>query len=266
MRTKTLLIAAAALAAGVISSQAQPVYSQNIVGYVNQPIGINYTTLSQPLDLAVGNNLTNIFPNVYNATAGQGPLDSDQVFIWNGHGYTVLTLDSTLSTGVGDAQDIDGIAQPSPFINPGTLFYFNNVYTKGFTNTIVGTVHVDVAATGSQTVGTATNNLAPGYTFVASKIPVSGGVQSVLGFTNIYNATAGQGPLDSDQIYLPKVSPTTGAFLGYTVVTFDSTLSTGFGDAQDIDGIAQPEPVISLGNGFIFNNVYATPTTWVQSF
>ncbi len=35
MKTKTLLIAAAALAAGIISSQAQ-VYSQNIVGYANR--------------------------------------------------------------------------------------------------------------------------------------------------------------------------------------------------------------------------------------
>src|ERR1035441_6352568 len=38
MRTKTLLLSAAALlAAGFVSSQAQPVYSQNIVGYASVP-------------------------------------------------------------------------------------------------------------------------------------------------------------------------------------------------------------------------------------
>jgi len=37
MKTKTLLIAMATLAVGVISSQAQ-VYSANVVGYINQPI------------------------------------------------------------------------------------------------------------------------------------------------------------------------------------------------------------------------------------
>ena len=35
MRTKTLLLAAAALAATMTASQAQTVYSQNVVGYVN---------------------------------------------------------------------------------------------------------------------------------------------------------------------------------------------------------------------------------------
>src|SRR5258708_2807982 len=40
MKTKTLLIAAAALAVGIISSQAQ-VYSQNVVGYYNVPVGGN---------------------------------------------------------------------------------------------------------------------------------------------------------------------------------------------------------------------------------
>ena len=37
MRTKTLLLAAATLAIGVVCSQADaPIYSQNVVGYVNQ--------------------------------------------------------------------------------------------------------------------------------------------------------------------------------------------------------------------------------------
>ena len=35
MRTKTLLFAAAALAASITASQAQTVYSQNVVGYIN---------------------------------------------------------------------------------------------------------------------------------------------------------------------------------------------------------------------------------------
>ncbi len=52
MRTKTLLIAAAALAAAVTSSQAQStVYSQNIVGYVNQVLpgaGV-FTSVVAPL-------------------------------------------------------------------------------------------------------------------------------------------------------------------------------------------------------------------------
>jgi hypothetical protein len=163
---------------------------------------------------------------------------------------------------LGDAQDVDGIAQPVPTINPGQLILFNNAGTA-ITNTIVGTVHVDVAATGSQVVGTTTNIIPGNLQFVASKLPIAGGVSSVLGIANVYDPTAGQGPLDGDQVYVPNIAAN-GEFLGYTISTFDSTLSTGFGDAQDVDGKAVPEPVIPVGGGFIFGN-YGTTVVWTQS-
>ena len=43
MRTKTLLTAAAALAATVISSEAQTVFSANVVGYANVVMGPGFT-------------------------------------------------------------------------------------------------------------------------------------------------------------------------------------------------------------------------------
>jgi len=263
MRTKALLIAAAALAAGVITSQAQ-VYSQNIVGYVNSVAGGNYSSFALSLDLSAGNQLTNIFPNVYNAGAGQGPLDGDQVYLWNGAGFTIYTLDSTLATGLGDSGDVDGIAKTAPPVNPGQMIFFFNAYSSAITNTIVGTVHVDGAAAGTETVGTTTNIIGGNYQFVASKLPIAGGVSSVLGMTNTFNAAAGQGPLDGDQIYTPVIRAN-GTFAGYSIVTFDSTLSTGFGDSADVDGIAKPEPTVQVGSGFIFFNAYGSPYVWTQS-
>ena len=62
---KTLLMAAAALAAGIITSQAQPVYSQNIVGYVNQTFVSGYVNVANPLDNGGGNSLTNIIDFMY---------------------------------------------------------------------------------------------------------------------------------------------------------------------------------------------------------
>jgi hypothetical protein len=52
MRTKTLLLSAAAMAAGLVSSVAQSnVYSVNVVGYVNQvlPAG-TLVAVANPLD------------------------------------------------------------------------------------------------------------------------------------------------------------------------------------------------------------------------
>ncbi len=59
MRTKTLLIAAAALAATVISSEAQ-VYSANVVGYVNVVLQGGYNLEANPFDDGNGNHLTNL--------------------------------------------------------------------------------------------------------------------------------------------------------------------------------------------------------------
>jgi hypothetical protein len=132
------------------------------------------------------------------------------------------------------------------------------------TNTIVGTVHVDFAATGSQTVGTTTNLVGGNLQFVASKLPIAGGVTSVLGLTNSSPGGPGNGMLDGDQVFVPLLS-VNGVFQGYNIETFDSTLSTGFGDAQDVDGIAKPEPVIAVGGGFIFGN-YGGTVVWSQSY
>ena len=51
MRTNKLLLTAVALvAAGIVSSQAQTVYSANVVGYVNQVIpGSSSTLICNPL-------------------------------------------------------------------------------------------------------------------------------------------------------------------------------------------------------------------------
>jgi len=83
---KTLLIAAAALVAGVISSEAQPVYSANIVGYVNQvlPSG-SLQLVCNPLDNGTntGNDVFATLPN------------KSQVQLWNGTGFTAYTKTSS---------------------------------------------------------------------------------------------------------------------------------------------------------------------------
>lgn len=80
MRTKTLLIAAAALTATVISSEAQ-VYS-GVVGYVNvtAPAG-KFVFVANPM--TTGNDvISNVVQNVPGGTT---------VDIWNGMGFDLLT-------------------------------------------------------------------------------------------------------------------------------------------------------------------------------
>ncbi len=81
MKAKTLLIAAAALAAGVISSQAQ-VYSANVVGYVNVvlPAG-QFVLASNPLDDGT-NTVTSL---------GAALANKSSIQVWNGTSFTVAS-------------------------------------------------------------------------------------------------------------------------------------------------------------------------------
>jgi len=117
MRTKTLLLSAAALAAGVVASQAQSnVYSANIVGYVTVTNGANTAVLlSNPLDNGT-NDLISLLPNA-------------------GNGATVYVFQSgTLQ----QAQKSKGTWSTDYIIPPGTGFFYKN--TADATNTFVGSI------------------------------------------------------------------------------------------------------------------------------
>jgi len=150
MRTKTLLIAAAALAATVISSQAQ-VYS-GVVGYVNivSPAG-HYIAVANPLDLDGIDNVTNVLANAPKGTVVQ---------IWNGAGYNLVSR-ATLGAGLWSA------SAATNFIPPGVGFFINT--PSDFTNTYVGSVLPGTYP------GTNTFALTAGkYAFVGSLLPISG--------------------------------------------------------------------------------------------
>jgi hypothetical protein len=156
MRTKTLLIAAAALAATVISSEAQTVYSANVVGYINVPIPANqFVLLANPLD--DGTNTT--------TSLGQALPNKSAIEIWNGAGFTGTTK-------------VGGAWSPDLSIPPGTGFFVNS---KTATNiTFVGSVVVPSGGMG-------TNALPAGsFVMIGSQIPMSGDL-------NDTNATANLG-------------------------------------------------------------------------
>jgi hypothetical protein len=139
MRTKTLLIAAAALAATVISSQAQ-VYS-GVVGYVSVNAPANTLVLAaNPLDNGT---------NDLNSLLGALPVKSTAQ-VWNGSGFTVST-----KSGTGWS--------PDPVLPPGTGFFIKSATAQ--TNTFVGAIDTQLG-------GTVTNALTANIiVLVGSQIP-----------------------------------------------------------------------------------------------
>ena len=238
---KTLLIAAAALAASVISSQAQ-VYSQNIVGYVNSTLASGYNTVANPLDNPTGNSLTNLFPGIVDGT-----YDGSYIYVWGGTTYTAYYVDSTQG-GLNDFGDNGNV--PSPNINPGSAIFISA--NAAHTNTFVGAVHVDAAATGGQVVGQTTNTFS-GLAFLSSKLPIGGGINAVLGLPT------GSGNLDGSYLYVPII--TGGGLHGFTGYYIDSTLG-GNGIADFGDNNLVTEPVIPVGGGLFIQ--HTGPFSWVQ--
>jgi hypothetical protein len=170
MKIKTLAIAAATLAVGAITSQAQ-VYSQNIVGYVNivtQP-GVQ-TLICNPLDLDGVDNITNVLAGAPKGVAVQ---------LWNGAGYTAVGRGS-FGVGAWTAN------AATNFIPPGTGFF---IQTPGlWTNTFTGTMIPAVGGTNSLALTGGMLQL------VGSVLPVSGTVTNA----------ADQGPGTLNLANLPK--------------------------------------------------------------
>src|SRR5438445_7865321 len=133
MRTKTLLTALAALAAGIITSNAQ-VYSANVVGYASlatASANVNYL-IAVPFKIGVSNGLNEVFST---------PLpDSSSILIWNGSGYNTYVSDSGSPSGWDDANFNSLSAVPTVPVGQG---FFLNPSASGVTNTFAGVIAVN---------------------------------------------------------------------------------------------------------------------------
>jgi len=151
MRTKILLTAAAAMVAGLVSSNAQ-VYSANVVGYANVVLAGNggYTLIANPFDDGNGNQLTNLLAGLPNKSA---------VVTWSGSGYNTA-IKKTAGVWGGNTN-----------LNPGSGFFVLNgiAGSPPYTNTFVGSVIVPISAS-------STNSLSSGYSLVGSVIPYAADV------------------------------------------------------------------------------------------
>jgi hypothetical protein len=173
---KTLLIAAAALAAGVISSQAQ-VYSQNVVGYVNVVLtntgaaNGTYAMVCNQLD-ADGTGTNN---SIYNVVGTNLPPNT-QVLCWNPD--TAGFISSKLSASGKWSVNNQVVTNA---MNPGVGFFINCPLAAG-----VGT---NITMVGSVIQGTNLYSINTGYQIVSPSSPIAGGI-----------VTNGYVPTKSDQV------------------------------------------------------------------
>jgi hypothetical protein len=181
---KTLLIAAAALAAGVISTQAQ-VYSQNVVGYVNQPVPANsYQIIASDMMNGSDSNATNGDVNttlvngfisspvpVTGGNPGQNPALStnSQLIVWNGSTFATYYFfnasDAVTWNGAGSLQGwYDTVGDYLSYdMGIGLSAFVFNHSGSPMTVTTVGTVEQ----------GTNVENINPGYNLICLQEPIS---------------------------------------------------------------------------------------------
>jgi hypothetical protein len=230
MRTKTLLLTAAALAAAVISSQAQAVYSQNIVGYVSVVLpGNGFALVSDPFSDGNNNELTNILVTL----PGRSAITT--------FGIPTAGVPNTISRNAAGTAWNTEIQLP-----PGNGFYVRNGQSVGgagfvvvptLTNTFIGSL---IVAPGSSV----TNQEPAGFSLQGATVPYSG---------NVANATQTGGDPNLDY-GTPLISPS--AANKAKITTFDpvgqtpSTIIKSVGAAGTWNGTA----TVAAGQGFyVFN-------------
>jgi len=225
---KTLLIAAAALAAGVISTQAQPVYSQNIVGYANvvtPTASVNYL-VSVPFQIGASNGANEVFTSLPNYS---------QILIWNvaSSSYSLVQTDPDSPTGWSDG-NFTPVGAPTLPVGQG---FFLSPSASNVTNTFVGNIAISVGTSNVMTLPTASVNY-----LVGCVVPYAGSV------TN--GTDSGGGPnLNALPAYSQMLiwDPATSSF---TLVQTDPDSSSGWSDGNFTPVVP---PSITVGQGFFLS-------------
>jgi hypothetical protein len=162
MRTKSIVLTAALVAAGAATSMAQ-VYSLNIVGYINVPIVPGYQMISCPLVSSPDNTFNTLF--------GTSLAAQTQLIKWNPSTsqFAVTSFNHGAYASNGGTNTL----------NPGEGCFINWPVAAGTTNfTFVGQV-LSATSTG----GSLSNSVVAGYQIISPLIPVAGDIQTNLQYT-----------------------------------------------------------------------------------
>jgi len=223
---KTLLIAAAALAAGIISTQASSVYSQNIVGYANVPTpsyGQNYC-LSVPFVIGVSNGANEVFSTNlpdYTAVLIYDAAISDYDYYQTLHASPTGWIDQNYIT----------IAPPVLPVGQG---FFLVPGDDNVTNTFCGSIAIATGTTNTMTLP----NYGQNY-LVGSVVPYAGYATNGLADGKGVNLN-GLPDYTAVEIYDAAISD----------YDYYQTLSTSPTGWIDQNYITTAPPIITIGMGF----------------
>ena len=229
-------MAAAALAAGVISTQAQ-VYSQNVVGYYNLNLVAGYNMVSVQFNVGASNGASEVFPNIP---------DSTELFTFDAiHGMFIYNY---FDTGGGSTtpanswymSDYNTLTN-APILSPGTGCFL--LVPNAVTNAVVGSV-------------VSSNNLAmvSGYNMLGSALPL--GVGTTNSLVNLNTLP------DSTELFTFDTAHQKYIFNYYDTGGGSTPPNTSW-YMSDYNTPTNP-PVLSVGQGMFF----LTPSTynWTQTF
>jgi hypothetical protein len=162
MKAKTLLIAAATLAVGAITSQAQ-VYSQNVVGYINIQLTNGFNLIANQLDVD-GARTNNTVQTFFGTNL---PVNS-AVYAYSTSGATYLSA-SYISTKSGKAWT-------------GSTNAVNAALTTGQGVFVSTPSAISFTTVGTVIQGTNVVSLGSGFNIVAPVSPLAGDIQTNLGY------------------------------------------------------------------------------------
>jgi hypothetical protein len=242
-------MAAAALAVSLASSQATPVYSQNVVGYATLPTPNpgTYYLLEVPFVEGVSNGANEVF-GTDGATSGLGLPDGTLIETWDFTHQTFVTAvyDTTVgSNPTGWYLYDDTTPGPIPVITPGQGYFVSPA--APVTHTFVGTVAVNIGASKNL------NLTSPGaYYLVGAVIPFAGPVDSASG-VNLTGLPDGS---------LVETWDTTHQT--YVTAVYDTTVGSNPANWYLYDDTTPgPDPSIIVGQGFFVSP--AAPYVWSET-
>src|ERR1035438_1350847 len=260
MRTKTLLIAAAALAVGVASSMAQT-YSLNVVGYVNLPIAANhFWFLGNQLQTGSDVNQTNNDAATVLANGAisdpNGALNTE-LYYWTGGGYQIVSYFSA-----ADWNAYWGSPGPAGFYDIGSGIQYNLALNQGAGNYLfnpAGNPTATITLVGTVVQGASTITIHQGFNALSIIQPVSTNIDSALtGFVG----TSDPNGANNDVLYVPAAGGGYGIALYFSAADWNTYWGSpgpaGFYDiGSGIYESANPNFMPKVGQAFFLYHAVA---------